>query len=69
MSETGSLDVNLILRQYKLYSMGRLMEIKSDNPKLRQDQIAKEIGYSSSTLQRYRHDMNTFSPYKIPSIS
>ena len=29
------------------------MEIKSVNTKLGQDQLAKEIGCSSSTLQRY----------------
>ena len=41
ISETGNLSFNLILRQHKLYLMTRSMEIKSGNPKLRQDQIAK----------------------------
>ena len=35
------------------------MEIISVNPKLRQEQRAKEIGFSSSTLQRYRNDIKT----------
>ena len=45
------------------------MTIKSVNPKLKQDQRAKEIGRSSSTLQRYRHDKNRLSPYTIPTSS
>ena len=46
--------------------MARFMEIKSMNPRLRQDQMAKELGCSSSTLQRYRQDINMLSPYGIP---
>ena len=33
-------------------------------PKLKEDQIAKDLGYSSSTLQRYRNDIKMQSPYK-----
>ena len=50
ISQTSYLDSNLILRQYKLNVMARFMEIKSMNSKLRQDQIRKELGCSSSTL-------------------
>ena len=63
------LDANLKLRQYKLNLMSRFMEIKSVNPKVMQDQIAKELGCSSSTLQRCRQDINMFSLYRNPSIS
>ena len=42
ISETGNLDATLILRQYKLDLMSRFMALKYNNPKLRQDQIAKE---------------------------
>ena len=42
-SKTSNLDSNLILRQYKLDLKAWFMEIKSINPKLRQDQIAKEL--------------------------
>ena len=45
------------------------MKIKAVNPRLRQVQIAKEIGCSSSTLQRYRNDKNMPSPYGIPPNS
>ena len=65
ISKTGNLDSNMILRQYTLDSMARFMEIKSVNPKLRQDQKAKELRCSISTLQR--QDINILSPYRIPS--
>ena len=42
------------------------MSKKSTSPRLRQDQIPKEFGCSSSTLQRYRQDINMLSPYKNP---
>ena len=50
--ETGSLDSNSIFRQYKLDLMARFMEHKSTNPKLKQSEIAKELGCSRNTLQR-----------------
>ena len=52
ISKTRSLDSNRILRQYKLALMARFVEVKSINTKLRQDQIAKDLGCSTSTLQR-----------------
>ena len=45
------------------------MENKSIKPKLSQDQTAKQLGCSSSTLQRYRQDTNMLSPYRISSNS
>ena len=33
------------------------MENKTVNPKLRQSEIAKDLGMSTSILQRYRHDI------------
>ena len=65
MSQTGSLDSNLMLRQYNLDLMTRFKEIKAVSPKLKQDQIAKELGCPSSTLQRHRQDINMLSPYRI----
>ena len=49
--------------------MARFMEIKSLNPNLKQNQIAKELGFSSSTLQRYRQDINMLSDSRIPPNS
>ena len=69
ISKTGSLVNNLITRICKLDFLDRFMEIKSVNLTLRQDQIAKKLGCSSSTLQRFRNDTNMFSPYRIPPNS
>ena len=41
------------------------MEIKSINLKLKQSELAKELGCSSINSQRYRQDINMFSPYRI----
>ena len=68
MSRTDILDSNSILRQNNMDLIVRLMEIESVNPKIRQDQIAKELGCSNSTLQGYTQDMNMLSPYRIPPI-
>ena len=51
ISQTGNVDSDLITRHYKLDLMARFMEIKSINPKLKESEIAKELGYSSSTLK------------------
>ena len=64
ISKTGNLDSDLILRHYKLDLMNKFIEIKSNNPKLTQKGIAKQIGYSDSTLSKYRKDVNMKSPYK-----
>ena len=66
ISQTGNLDGNLITRQYGLDPMAKFMEIQSMNPRFRQDQIAKEIGSSSSTFKLYRN-INMLSAYRIPS--
>ena len=69
ISKTDNLDSNLIFRQYELNLMAKFMQNKSDNPKMRQSELAEHLGYPSSTLQRYRNDINMVSPYRIhPNI-
>ena len=65
ISRTGNLDPNLISRHYKLDLMSKFMCIKFENPKMKQSEIANRLGYSSSTLQRYRNDVNMISLYRI----
>ena len=69
LTKTGNLDSKLISRRNTKDLMARFMEIKSVNPRLRQDQIAKELDCSSSTLQRYRNDLNMPPPYRTPPNS
>ena len=45
--------------------MNDFMHIKYQNPQMKQSEIANTLNMSSSTLQRYRNDINMFSPYKI----
>ena len=50
--------------------MAKFLEIKSNNPRLKQSEIAKKIlELSSSTLQRHRREINMLSPYRIPPSS
>ena len=37
--------------------MTKLLEIKTSSPNYTQKQIAKEMGYSDSTIERYRNDI------------
>ena len=63
--KTSNLDANLISRQYKLNLMADFMKVKYENPRMKQSEIANQLGMSSSTLQRYRNDINMLSPYRI----
>ena len=65
IQKTSNLDANLICRQYKLNLMADFMKVKYENPRMRQSEIANQLGLSSSTLQRYRNDINMLSPYRI----
>ena len=47
--------------------MADFMRVKYENPKMRQSEIANQLGKSASTLQRYRNEINMLSPYRINS--
>ena len=65
IQKSSNLDANLISRHYKLNLMADFMRVKYENPKLKQSEIANNLGVSSSTLQRYRNDIKMLSPYRI----
>ena len=65
IQKRSNLDANLISRQYKLNLTADFMRVKFENPKMRQCEIANQLVMSSSTLQRYRNDINMLSPYRI----
>ena len=65
IQKTSNLDANLISRQYKLNLMADFMKLKYENPRMRQSEIANQLSMSSSTLQRYRNDINMLLPYRI----
>ena len=65
IQKTSNLDANLISRQYKLNLMADFMRVKYEIPRMKQSEIANQSGMSSSTVQRYRNDINMLSPYRI----
>ena len=65
IQKPSNLDAKLISRQYKLTLMADFMRVKYENPKMKQSQLANQLGLSSSTLQRYRNDINMLSPHRI----
>ena len=70
IQKTSNLDANLISRQYKLNLMADFMMLKYEKPRMKQSQTRNQIGLSTSTLQRYRNDINMFSPHRInPNIT
>ena len=68
-SKTRSRDSKLRLPLYELDLMATFMEIKSMFLKLKENEITKDLGYSTSSLRRNRRDINMLSPYRIPPSS
>ena len=69
IAKTGDLNADLIMRQYKLVEMAKFVEVKSNNPKLKQSEITEELEIASSTIQRYRREINMLSNYSLPPAS
>ena len=65
INKTANMDPNLITKHYKLKLMKDFLNIKYQNPKMKQSEIANQLDISSSTLKRYRNDINMLSPYRI----
>ena len=63
LSKSESIDPNSINRLYKINNMLDFMEIRSNNPRMTQKQICNQLGFSDSTIKRYRNDINMDSPY------
>ena len=65
INKTANMDPNLLKKHYKLKLMNDFWNIKYQNPKMKQSEIANHLDISSSTLKRYRNDINMLSPYRI----
>ena len=59
------MDPNILTKYYKLKLMNDFMNIKYQNPKMTQSEISSQLNMSSSTIKRYRNDINMLSPYRI----
>ena len=65
INKTANMDPNLLTRHYKFKLMNDFMNIKYQNPKMKQSEIANQLNMSTSTVQRQRNDINMLSPYRI----
>ena len=63
LSKSETIDPNSINRLYKINTMLEFMEIRSNNRRMTQKEICKQLGFSDSTIKRYRNDINMDSPY------
>ena len=63
--KNSAMDPNMLTKYYKLKLMNDFMNIKNQIPKMTQSEISSQINMSSSTIQRYRNDINMLSPYRI----
>ena len=65
INKNSTMDPNMLTKYYKLKLMNDFMNIKYQNPKMTQSEISSQLNMSSSTIKRYRNDINMLSPYKI----
>ena len=63
LTKSQTIDPNSINRLYKIYMMLNFMEIRSNNPRMTQNQICRQLGTSDSTIKRYRDDIQMDRPY------
>ena len=65
INRNSAMDPNMLTKYYKLKLMNDFMNINYQNPKKTQSEISSQLNMSSSTIKRYRNDINMFSPYRI----
>ena len=69
INKNSTMDANMLTKYYKLKLMNDFMNIKYQNPKMTQSEISSQLNMSSTTIQRYRNDINMISPYRINQIT
>ena len=67
INKNSTMNPNMLTKYYKLKLMNDFMNIKYQNPKMTQSEISSQSNMLPSTIQRYRNDINMFSPYRINS--
>ena len=64
INKNSTMGPNMLTKYYKLKLMNDFMNIKYQNPKMTQSEISSQLNMSSSTIKRYRNDINMLSPYR-----
>ena len=67
INKNSTMDPKMLTKYYKLKLMNDFMNIKYQNQKMTQSETSSQLNMSSSTIQRYRNDINMLSPYRISS--
>ena len=62
--KSRSIEPNDLIRTYKLDRCCDFMVENFNNPRLTQKQICKQLGFSDSTIKRYRDDIKMDSLYR-----
>ena len=65
INKIANMNPNLITKYYKIKIMNDFMNVKYQNPKLEQSEIASQLNMSASSIQRQRNDINMNSPDRI----
>ena len=65
INKNSAMDPNMLTKYYELKLMNDFMNIKYQNPRMTQSEISSQLNMSSSTIKRYRNDINMLSPYRI----
>ena len=65
INKKSAMDPNMLTKYYNLKLMNDFMNIKYQNPKMTQSEISSQLNMSSSTIKRYRNDINMISTYRI----
>ena len=65
INKNSAMDPNMLTKYYKFKLMNDFMNIKYQNPKMTQSELSSQLNMSSSTIKRYRNDINMLSPYRI----
>ena len=65
INKNSAMNPNMLTKYYKLKLMNDFMNIKYQNPRMTQSEISSQLNMSSSTIKRYRNDINMLSPYRI----
>ena len=65
INKNSAMDPNILTKYYKLKLMNDFMNNKYQNPKMTHSEISSQLNMSSSTIKRYRNDINKLSPYRI----
>ena len=64
INKFANMNPNLIIDFYKIKHMNDFMNLKYQNPKMKQSDIANQLGMSTSSVQRCRKEINMQSPYR-----